>query len=504
MAATERKSTYLGIDVGTTAVKMAVFSGKGDVLASSVFEYTLDCAGERRAELECGAFLAAIKGGLGRLRDGGFDLASIARIGLSCQSETIIFLDRDKKPIRSAIIWLDERATDEAQFLNSCLDDDECFRVSGQPCIQAAWPAAKILWVQRNEPEVWKKTSYICLMEDYLLLMLTGCRATTGAMLSSTTYWDIYRRRYWDKILRILSVDERILPEPLPSGVPVGTLLPELAAELGLSNSVIVCTGGMDNAVGAYGAGCRKTGQLAYSIGSSLSITAVCDKSRAGSPLRVPVHDYVLPDTYILHVFTIGGMCFRWLRDGFFTDLFELERQGGIEAYEQMTRLAAAVPAGCGGLLFLPHMNGSVAPDVNPYASGVFYGVRLEHSRAWFARAVMEAIGFVIRRCVDSFRDAGVDIREVLAFGGGAKSDLWNQIVSDILQMPIRVTDTQHAGCRGAAMLAAEPEVRARMLDGGADSRLFYPNRTLKETYDSSYGRYVKLMSALDVPFRNI
>lgn len=503
---------FIGIDIGTTAVKLAVVSEDGNVVADSVCEYSINNVSDQWAEADCGIYLGGITKGMQQLAQvmaqEGKSIADVKAIGLSSQSETIFFLDELKRPLRPAIVWLDNRAVEEAERLNS-LFGEEVFNVTGQMCVTAAWPAAKVLWVKNHEPDIWAKTRHVFLMEEYILNLLTGNPLTNGAMLSSTAYWNIHTKQYWDEMLEEIGLSKDMLPSVIESGEAVGKLLPSLASLWGLSEDTFVCSGGMDNAVGALGAGCVEPGQFAYSIGSSLAVTVPCTNEQAKAKSNIPVHYYVLPDLYIYHTFTTGGMCLRWFRDGFCEKEIEEAELKGKDAYEMMSNRAAEVPAGCKGMIFLPHLNGSLAPDINPFARGVFYGITLEHTRGWFIRAVMESLGYVIRRNYEVLTDMGIEIREVIAYGGGAKSPVWNQIIADILQMPVRVTDTQHSACRGAALLAGKAtgiisDIQKTSRKWFDNEELFEPQRELKELYDREYSRYKKLMELLEEPFRYI
>ena len=499
----------IGIDVGTTAVKLAAFTAAGVMVADAVCEYALQTPQSQWAEADCGIYMEAIANGLACLREQGCDLERAEAIGFSCQSETIFFLDEAHRPLRKAIVWLDNRAVEESAYLSERFTDEECYRVTGQIGFQPAWPASKVLWVKKHQPQVFAATRWIFLMEEFLLFQLTGRAATNGAMLSSSVYWDISAKCYWKDMLHELGIDEGMLPEVVESGQVVGRILPEIAKAFGLNPEAVVCSGGMDNAVGALGAGCVRPGQFAQSIGSSLAVCVPCEKNLRDPHRKMPVHYYVAPDMYLLHTFTTGGMCLRWFRDAFCADEMKAATLQGADAYALMDMQAEKIPAGCEGLLFLPHLSGALSPDANPYAKGVFYGISLKHERAWFMRAVMESIGFVLRRNLEVLSGMGIPVKEVRAYGGGAKSAVWNQINADILQLPVNVTDAQHAGCRGAAILAGKavgrfPGILEAAEEFTSITASFLPNPANAAVYDTAFERYKGLMSVLHETFARL
>ena len=316
-------------------------------------------------------------------------------------------------------------------------------------------------------------------------------------MLCSTLYWDITTKGYWKIMLDELEMTKENFPEILEPGEVAGTILPEVADRLGLDRKVKVCTGAMDNAVGV---GAVRPGMFSESIGSTLAVCVPTDKIMYDPNRQMPVHYYPVKDTYMMHTFTSGGICLRWYRDHFCQLESTSAAMTGADAYDLMTMQALRTPAGAEGLSFLPHLNGSLAPDVNPHATGVFMGITMVHGKGHFIRAIMESLGYLVRRNMDALSAMGIEVDEVRAFGGGAKSPVWNQIKADILQKPVCVTSAKEAACLGAAILAGKAVGLFASVESACESMVdivarYEPNPVNHEVYDKGYAVYKKLQT---------
>ena len=321
-------------------------------------------------------------------------------------------------------------------------------------------------------------------------------------MLCSTTYWDIIRKKYWPEMLDFLGINESQLPEIREAGEAVGPLRPEVAAELGLGTGTIVCTGALDQAAGAIGAGNIKEGGFSENIGAALAICAPVKKPVFDPNRRMPLHYFAMPDLYMIHSFTTGGMALRWFRDAFCHEEMGIARLLDEDAYNLLSREASLVPAGSDGLVMLPHLAGSLAPDVNARAKGVYFGLTLKHGKPHFIRAVMESIGYIVRRNLDALAAMGIEVQEIRSLGGGSKSDVWNQIKADITGKKLITVQSREAACLGAAILAGKAtglfvsveEAVARIV---RDQKTYLPDPDLRPVYQKGYTVYKKLFASL-------
>ena len=493
----------LSVDLGTTAIKVALFEADGRVVASASHEYTLATPSPLAVELDVETYWEAFREGVSEvLAASRADPATIRAIGISAQGETLICADDGGKALRPAIVWLDNRAQDEATALSAEFGDDAAYRITGQVSFQPTWPAAKILWLREHERDVFSRTATFLLIEDWLIRRLTGRAVCEGSLVTSTMYWNLETRRWWPEMLDFLGVDEGRLPEYCESGTPVGPLLPPVARELGLSADTIVATGALDQAAGAIGVGNVRPGVFSENTGAALAICATVDRPIFDPSRQMPCHYHGVPGLYMEHTFTSGGVVLRWYRDTFCVPEIDNARQSGRDAYDLVTELAAAVPPGSDGLLALPHLQGAMAPEANAKAKGVFFGFTLHHTRGHFARAIMEAIACVVRRNVEVVEGLGIAVDEIRVLGGGARSALWNRIKCDLIGRPVVTTANEEAACLGAAILAGRaigmfPDLEAavdRMVD--VEDRIT-PDPSTRDAYESTYARYRQLYEDL-------
>jgi sugar (pentulose or hexulose) kinase len=493
----------LSVDLGTTAIKVALFDAEGRVLASSTHEYSLLTPSTLAVELPVETYWQAFRSGVaGVLAASRVKPGSIRALGISAQGETLIFAGRDGLPLRDAIVWLDNRAQKEAEELNREFPEKDTYRITGQVSIVPTWPAAKVLWVQRNEPEVFARAAKILLIEDYFLHRLSGSYACEGSLVCSTVYWDINTRRWWPEMLRRLKLDEERLPPIRESGEPVGALLPAVARELGLDAGTIVCTGALDQAAGAIGVGNIRPGVFSENTGAALAICATVDHPVLDPKGRMPCHYHGIPGTYMAHTFTTGGMVLKWYRDAFCQPEVQVGAQAGLDAYELLGRQAARVAPGAEGLIMLPHLQGAMAPEANPKAKGVFYGITLRHTKAHFARAIMEAIACIVRRNIEVVEELGLRVSEIRGLGGGSRSAVWNQIKADLTGRPVLTMQNEEAACLGAAIVAGVgvglfpslAEACAHMVQVKGRHE---PDPAHAQVYAEHYAKYVGLYDSL-------
>jgi xylulokinase len=495
--------SILAFDLGTTALKCALHDLNGNVIAKASEEYQLITPDADSVEMEVETYWQAFKSTVAKvLKESGVDPAEIKALGISAQGETIILVGRDGKPLRRAIVWLDNRAQKEADDLGNIFGHRHAFEITGQVKLVPTWPASKILWLKRHEPEVFAKTAKFLLIEDYFLYRLTGEYVCEGSLVTSTCYWDFRTRRWWQEMLSELGISESQLPEYKESGESVGKLRPEVAAELGLDPNTVACTGALDQACGAIGVGNIKPGIFSENTGAALAICATVNQPILDPGDQMPCHYHGLPGLYMLHTFTSGGIVMRWFRDEFAGVELQTAKATRMDAYDLMGMEAASVAPGCEGLVMLPHLQGAMAPEANPKASGVFYGFTLRHSRNHFTRAIMESVGFIVRRNIEVIEGLGVPVNEVRALGGGARSRIWKQMEADIIGRPVLTTTNEEAATLGAAILAGKAvglysgveEAAGRMIQ---IKERFEPNPGNRAVYDETFHTYVKLYEAL-------
>lgn len=496
-------ATLLAIDLGTTSVKCALYTTDGSAVAEANSEYLLDTPHRGWVEVHVDVYWNSICDCLAELwRHAGSEKGEVISLAISAQGETLVPVDAGGTPLRPAIVWLDNRADRESAELAERFPANELYARTGQPEMLSAWPAAKLLWIGRNEPDVAAHTARYLLIEDYLLHRMTGEYVTEGSLATSTCYWDFRTKVWWPEMLDAIGVATDQLPALVEPGAPIGTIRPGAAHELGLPAATLVCAGALDQACGAIGGGAITPGSFSENTGAAVAICATLDAPRLDPAGVVPVHYHGLPDTWMFHTFSAGGIVFKWLRDQLCEPQIAQAEAAGRSSYDLLGDLAATVPPGADGLLMLPHLQGAMAPENNENARGVLLGLTLQHGRAHLVRALMEGIAFVIRRNVDAFRQAGVEISQIRALGGGSRSTVWKQIEADVTGLPVTTLQQPEAGALGAAILAgvgsgiwASPQEAVETTV--KEARTFEPDPARREVYDTRFAQYVDAYEAL-------
>jgi xylulokinase len=495
----------LGIDAGTTAMKAVLFDQEGHPLGQASQEYQLHTPAPDRAELEPQDYWNACCGCTrGLLAESGVDPRQIAALAISSQGETLVVVDEAGQPLYPAIVWLDNRSQAEANEISAQFEVETVFQVTGQPEITPTWPATKILWLRRRQPQVFERAHKFLLLEDYLLFRFTGRFVANPCLLSSSLLFDIRRKIWWQEMLDCIGITSDRLPEVQESGQAVGVLTSEAASETGLWEGTVVATGGMDQALAALGAGNTHPGLITENTGGALAIVATIEEPTFDPQGGIPCHYHALPDTYYLLPWgQTAGMALRWFRDVFGVEEQEEAARTGANAYDLLTAAAAEAPPGAEGLVALPHLMGAACPEFNPAARGVWFGIGLHHTKAHFVRATLESVAYMLRRNVEILEELGIAVREIRALGGGARSTLWNQIKADVLGVSVVTMTTEEQACLGAAILAGSavglypsPQEATEKLVKVADH--WEPDSENKSLYDHRYKLYVRLYENLE------
>ncbi len=464
--------TFLGIDVGTTSLKAAIFDEDGRRLGFRSVDYTLDTDpasgtiefdAEKYAEI-CRCVIAELSAEWGRP----------AALSIDTQGETLILADDDGRPLCPAVVWLDNRADAEADEIRAVFGCRRVYEVTGQPEITAGWPASKLLWFRRRRPEIWARVGKIFLLEDWLLYRLTGAFVTEPTIQSSAIYYDITRRAWWREMLDYLGVREEQLPRLCRSMEPVGVY-----------DGIPVIAGALDQIAGTIGCGITDETRISEMTGTIMAICAMTDTIPPYDPDSIiPCHVHAIEGKYCRLLWSsTAGMALKWFRDTFCEGY----------SFDDLNTLAAAVPPGCDGLTVLPYFTGSTMPRYDPDAKAVFTGVTLAHGRGHFARAVMESVACLLRQDLEYI---GADaVREIRVTGGGANSRLWVQMKADMTGKTLQTVCESETACLGAAIFAAVG-VGAFPSAEAAAVRLVSPKETVTPSgadYEEAFRRFCEV-----------
>jgi sugar (pentulose or hexulose) kinase len=498
---------YLTFDVGTTSVKTVLYDRAGRLLVKAIREYRLESPQVDWYELDPEIYWNSVMEGFREVLDSSGVRSSEVRSVSGCsQGETFILLDEKDRPLRPAIVWYDNRARDEVEELKEAIDPVEFYHTTGLTEMETTWAAFKILWVKKNEPQVFSSIRKLLLVEDFIIYRLTGRYITTTSMNCSTALVDIRRRMYWDRMVDYLGIGE-VLPPIIDEGVIVDRIKPEVAEKLGIGRDVVVVKGAMDQITSAVGAGNIRSGIVTETTGSALAVVVTVDELLFDRQVQLPYQPHVVPNKFTLLPYAqTSGIVYKWFKDNILSDPHGSGGDAGVR-FEELNRIAASVPAGSEGIIFLPFLAGAHFPENDTYAKGVFYGITLKHDRAHFCRAIMESIGYLLRRILDPVRDFGIGVEEIHSMGGAARSDLWLQIKSDICNCPIVRMEEEETSTLGAAILASvqvgdygriEDAIGAMVKRG----RRFEPNGANRAVYDRSYELYHELYENLKSTFK--
>lgn len=494
----------IGLDVGTTAVKAGLLAEDGRMTAVAVEEYRLEHPAPERAELDPGIYWSAAVSAIRRvLAAGGADPSAIVGIGVSSQGETVTPVDADGRAVGPALVWLDNRALDEAREIGELFGEAAIYDATGVPSVFPTWTACKILWLRRNQPATFAAANRFLLVEDLVLHRLTGRFVSEGGVACTSLLYDIRAHDWWPPMLEAVGIGPERLPELIEPGGVAGTLSAEAADALGLPRSVLVVAGGMDQGAGAVGVGNVGAGVVSESTGGALTLQATVDRHGGDPSRQTPVYVHSAPGRYLYcPVCPTGGMALTWFRDRFGGEEVARAAAEGANAYDLLTALASEVPPGAEGLTMLPHLMGAFSPEYEPEARGAFYGFTLRHGKGHAVRAILEAVAFMLRRNLELLATAGAPALEVRSHGGGSRSALWNRIKADACGLPVVTLEGEDAALRGDAMLAGVAAGVFADLDAASAAAVvtkdrYAPDPAVRPAYDEAYARYLRFFDAV-------
>ena len=498
-------TTLLGIDLGTTGLKVTLLAENGQLIGSEYCEYPILTPQAGYAEQDPAAWWTGFVAACQNLKSNHpADFGDVAGIGLCGQMHTQVYLNRNDEILRPAITWMDQRASDIIDQINQDEVSKNLVFQETRNFATTTYTAPQVKWVKEQQPEIWSQVAKILVAKDYLKFKLTGQMVTDYAEASGTLLFDVANRRWSDQLFDFFGIPRALFPEVLPSDEIIGQVSQAAAGVTGLKQGTPVVNGSSDNSAAALGAGMIQSGQVTLIIGTAGVITVCSDKPLTDPGNRTLCWHYCLRDKWVtLGVMQTAGESLNWFKNAF--DKAEAGLSSG-DIFEQYNQVIGAVPDGSGGLIFLPYLNGERTPYWDSSARGVFYGVNLATEKAHFIKAVMEGVSFGLRNNIETVESLGIIINEVRAVGGGLKSQTWLNILGKILRKPIVTVSVPDTANLGSALLCGKAlglypsleEAVDRMVT--IDRRVFYEADT--EIYEKQYSIFLELYDQLKATFR--
>jgi xylulokinase len=491
-------------DLGTTGNKATLFDAVGSTVATAFEAYDTAYLRPNWAEQDPADWQRAIFRCTRRLlAQSSVEPGDIAAVSFSGHMQGAVVVNREGIPLCPAIIWADQRATAQADFVRRACGEENIYRLTGHR-ISAAYTAAKVLWIKDNQPGIYRQIHKVLQAKDYVAFLLTGVFATDYSDASGTQVFELESRRWADEVLNALGLDPDLFPTVYPSSTVIGGVTVEAAASTGLLAGTPVVIGGGDGACATVGAGSVQVGDAYTNVGSSAWIALTTRHPIFDPQRRTFTFAHLDPELYFpIGTMQSAGGSYAWLES--------LLRAGKDEAtlYNAMDTQAATVPPGARGLLFLPYLLGERSPYWNPLARAAFVGLAMSHSRAELSRAVLEGVALNLRLILDALRVQGVRVEAMRLIGGGAQSKLWRQILADVYGLPVLLpTLTAEASALGAAIaggvgvgLFPDFSVATRLIPAAEAER---PNPAHVGRYTALYGLFKETYVALEPIFAQL
>ncbi len=486
---------YLGIDVGTTAVKALVVDDLGSVVgeAESPLEVSVPMPGwaEQDPSDWWQGTVEAVRAACAQA-----GISDVGSIGLSGQMHSSVLLDRADRVVRPAILWNDVRTTAQCRYITDRIGKGGLRRLVGNPALEG-FTAPKLLWVRDEEPRLFDRAHTLLLPKDYVRLAMTGEKATEPSDAAGTLLFDVRRSCWSEEMITALQLDRAMLPPVRGSASVMGGLTPAAAEALGLGTGTPVVGGGADNAAAAVGSGVVGQGALQTSIGTSGAVVAPIERPRVDPGMRIHSFNHAVPDTwYLMGVVLSAGAALSWFRRALSGP------EGTQPTYDELIAEASGTPPGSDGLTFLPYLTGERTPHADSNARGVFAGMHAGHERGHLVRAVLEGVTFALRDSLELMRRLRVDAEEAVAVGGGARSPVWRQMQADVLGVPVVTVAPSGGAPYGAAVLAAAGSGEFASVEETCRAWLrpldrIEPSPKVADAYGQAYERYRSLYPRL-------
>ena len=453
------KGPYVvGIDGGTESMRVGLFDLEGNLILAKNRPYKTDFPQSGWAEQDPEEWWSALKEVMNALvKESGAAPEAIAGVGFDATSCTVLFLDKDMKPLRKALLWMDVRSGTEARDIAAC--GHPALKYTGHGNVSAEWMPCKTLWVKRNQPEIFSEATTVCEYLDFINYRMTGRKTASINNASVRWFYDDAEGGFPESFYETIGLGDLLAKFPqevLDMDQPIGPMTAEAASQLGLKAGTIVAQGGADAFVGMVGLNVIKPGRLAFITGSSHLLLGLSEKAFHRKGIFGTYPNSVVRGLNTVEGGQIStGSIIQWFKNHFLGDRVREAESLGKGVYQLMDERAAKIPVGSEGLIVLDSFQGNRTPLVDPNLRGAIWGLSLRHTPEHIFRAVLEGIAYGTEYIFRQFRDAGYEAKELYACGGPTKSKFWMQVHSDVSGVPINIPKVQDAPLLGSAILAS-------------------------------------------------
>ena len=491
--------------MGSGGCKVAILDSEGNVVSSAYQEYQTNHPHPGWDEQDPRSWTKALASVIDSAAvKCGINKNNIMAMALSGATHGFILTDHKGIPLRPCIIWTDSRSTKQARRLNDQYGDD-IFRITlHQPNVH--WTLPQLMWVMDNEPHLFKKANKLMMVKDYMRYILTGTCGTDWMDAHGTLLFDVPRRQWSDEICKFAGIEKVILPEVSEPTKIVGMVTEEAASIFNLPAGIPVAMGTTDQAAEALASGALSPGQGIIKLATAGNVAIVSHEPHPRKP-DIYAYYHIIPEYwYVLTGTVCCAECYRWLRDLLYEgELYKPEYEG-FNVYEAMDHLASNQSVGSERLIFYPHLNGTLS---DPSHRGVFCGIGKNHGKAHFIRAVLEGVAFSIYDCIQALENINVKINDLMIIGGGAKGNLWPQIICDVSGKKLQRPSFSDSSVGSAILAGVAVGIFSNIYEGARlinrnCRKEFIPNIKNNQFYMEIYQIYKKIETSLQESFTRL
>lgn len=488
--------SLLGIDVGTTGCKVAVFSEDGLLLSAAYEEYGIHGSRPERAELDAVEVWRKVKHCIRKV-SAECDSDPVTALSVSSLGEAMVPVSKGRKILGPSVLNFDSRGEEYLEHLRTTLGRRQLYDITGN-ILGNHFSLTKLRWIKDHEPDRFRRTFKFLLWGSFVGFMLGAEPAIDYSLANRTLLFDIRRKTWSEELLNLAEIERSKLPNTVPSGTVIGRISEVVARDLGLPSDVTIVAGAHDQCAGAVGCGAIEEGHAMYGMGTYTSVNCVFTELRGTEVMLergLCTEHHAVPDKYVTLMYNRGGATLQWFRDTFASPASCSPIEGASDIYAEML---SEMPSSPSPVMVLPHFSETGPPEFITDSSGVLAGLGLTTSRGDILKGILEGNTFYLRGCVESLPPTGIEIKDFRVVGGGSRSDSWVQISADIMGRPFVRTKVSEAGTLGAAIIAGVGSGVFPSVSAGVEAMVrlgetFYPDRGRQTLYDGKYEKYSRL-----------